>query len=394
MKNPMFDKNFLKQLDYTQNKEQYVRITALSMDEQPIERLEGKITGGSINIDGNSSIRRTCSLSLTTLEEDPIITNAYWAYSNKFQLEIGLKNNINPEYDDIIWFKQGIYGITSFAINKSINNLSISISGQDKMCFLNGEMGGKLPSEINFGVIDLEDENGNYIVEKVPLYTIIRQAVHDYGKENYENIIINDLEIHGYELQEYKGKEPLYIFLKSNDLSVWNITLDSNMTVYANNESVQLKNLSRYYVYDPLDNSYNNKATKITFYINEPQEYYVVKIQYGETAGFHAVPLTYYGDLILNPGESVTTLLDKIKTMLGNFEYFYDLDGRFVFQKNKTYITDALAPSESELSTPIMVMSNYSYRFDDYDLIIGLNENPQVTNVKNDFSCFVIITIV
>jgi hypothetical protein len=43
--------------------------------------------------------------------------------------------------------------------------------------------------------------------------------------------------------------------------------------------------------------------------------------------------LTYPGDLIGAVGEAITSILDKIKNMLGEFEYFYDLDGRFVFQK-------------------------------------------------------------
>jgi hypothetical protein len=33
------------------------------------------------------------------------------------ELFIGLKNKINPEYDDIIWFPQGIFLITDFSTN-------------------------------------------------------------------------------------------------------------------------------------------------------------------------------------------------------------------------------------------------------------------------------------
>jgi hypothetical protein len=67
-----------------------------------LEKIEGKITGGSINIDGNSSLRRTCNLSLVA--KDVNITDFYWGISNKFKLEIGLKNFINSNYPDIIWF--------------------------------------------------------------------------------------------------------------------------------------------------------------------------------------------------------------------------------------------------------------------------------------------------
>jgi len=47
--------------------------------------------------------------------------------------------------------------------------------------------------------------------------------------------------------------------------------------------------------------------------------------------GYKGVELTFPGDLIANVGETVVSVLDKIKNILGNFEYFYDLDGNFVF---------------------------------------------------------------
>jgi hypothetical protein len=37
--------------------------------------------------------------------------------------------------------------------------------------------------------------------------------------------------------------------------------------------------------------------------------------------------LTFAGDLICNVGESVMSMLDKIKNMLSEFEYFYNVDG-------------------------------------------------------------------
>ena len=60
-------------------------------------------------------------------------------------------------------------------------------------------------------------------------------------------------------------------------------------------------------------------------------DYYLTKIDYGDTAGFRPTDLTYAGDLIANVGESITSVLDKIKNMLVEFEYFYDVEGRFVF---------------------------------------------------------------
>jgi hypothetical protein len=57
----------------------------------------------------------------------------------------------------------------------------------------------------------------------------------------------------------------------------------------------------------------------------------MAKLEYGQTAGYRMTELIYTGELISSIGESLTSILDKIKNMLGEFEYFYDLDGRFVF---------------------------------------------------------------
>jgi hypothetical protein len=37
--------------------------------------------------------------------------------------------------------------------------------------------------------------------------------------------------------------------------------------------------------------------------------------------------LVYGGDLIAKVGENLTSILDRIKNMLSNFEYFYNLEG-------------------------------------------------------------------
>jgi len=56
-------------------------------------------------------------------------------------------------------------------------------------------------------------------------------------------------------------------------------------------------------------------------------------LDYGETAGYYQIKLVYPGELIANIGETITSVLDKIKNMLGDFEYFYDKDGHFIFRR-------------------------------------------------------------
>ena len=111
--NPLLDKDFLKSLDLEKNKEIYAKIISLDFYENPIELIEGKVTGGNINIDGNSSVRRSCSLTLVSDQVN--IGNYEWSLNSKFKLFIGLKNNLNSNYEDIIWFKQGTFIITAFS---------------------------------------------------------------------------------------------------------------------------------------------------------------------------------------------------------------------------------------------------------------------------------------
>ena len=93
--------------------------------------------------------------------------------------------------------------------------------------------------------------------------------------------------------------------------------------------------------YNPLfDLEQSGVVSNYTIVYSSPQKENpksIAKIEYGQTAGYRITDLVYAGDLILNVGETVTSMLDKIIKMLGDFEYFYDIDGRFIFQRKKTY---------------------------------------------------------
>ena len=412
MKQYIYDKDFLRELDYHQEKETYVRIIALDNNEYPREQIEGRATGGSVNIDGASAIRRSCSLSMVAINNDIIVTDAYWCYDNKFKLELGIRNLINDNYPDIIWFNMGIYIITNFSKSTNTNNLTISLSGKDKMCRLNGEVSGNIMVSTDFGTeefINEIEETGPETEEttisyqtsitKLPIYKIIQNAVKTYGQERSENIIINDLDQWGYELWEYRGEQPMYLYIdphyNSEQGAVINMTFNGDTKTsyeyadaadgsgYASLNEFEAAG-GKFFSMNTLDNDYNLDATLIDF--GQQQQCYIAKIDYGETAGYHRIPLIYNNDLILNAGETVTSLLDKLKSMLGDFEYFYDLEGRFVFQKKNTYIQELFSPIDGELVTPIMHISPYSYRFEDPKLFTAISNSPNINNLKNDFA--------
>jgi hypothetical protein len=114
------------------------------------------------------------------------------------------------------------------------------------MCLLNGDLGGALPASINFSEIDNYDiETLTTTTELIPIKTIIREAVHTYGKEPYHNIIINDVEDYGVELLEYRGEEPIYFFRPIEDNAYTNMTVYGNTKVFVegSNQVSELKDI-------------------------------------------------------------------------------------------------------------------------------------------------------
>ena len=425
--NPLFDIDFLTQLTLHRSRETFARITALTQKEQPIEYIEGKVTGGSVNVDGNSAVRRTCSLTMVAKDLD--INSFYWGLKNKFKLEVGIKNNIDPRYPEIIWFPQGLYVITSFNTSQSTNNFTVSISGKDKMCLINGDLGGALPSSVDFGIEEYHDKiNDTVTYTSIPIKNIIREAIQNYGNELPGNIIINDIEDAGLELLEYRGDTPLYMFKNNITGQIQNMTINSNQKCYyaldkiidstrfsalqkdghgfhnyyvsLGNGTYELKSIfvntqvagtisDSYIIYDNLvDLEIDVDPTVISLDTTLNKQYVLQKFEYGSIPGYRLTDLTFAGDLIANVGETLTSVLDKIKNMLGEFEYFYNLDGKFVFQKKPYHIVAPWGPGEKD--NEVALNEEYSNRnqlfsLTDGTLITAFSNNPNLFNLRNDY---------
>ena len=77
-----------------------------------------------------------------------------------------------------------------------------------------------------------------------------------------------------------------------------------------------------------------------------------------------------------NAGDSITSILDKIKDTLGNFEYFYDIDGNFVFREIQNYLNTSKATGdlnkllnlEKDAYLSEIGKSNATYVFNNPDL--------------------------
>lgn len=313
----------------------YAKVVTYSFDEKPLSSIEGRVSGGSIQANGASAVRRTLSLSMVAKPEIANIENLdnEIAINKKVKVYIGRLAG-----DEIMWFNCGFYVISSASVNQSTSGWTISISGKDKMALLDGTAGGTLPTAVTFHEIFEDLGDGNYKIDYPTIYQIIQEAVNHYGEIPLHDIIINDLEKVAKVLIKYIGGKPIYFA--------------ENYASFA-------------YAEDAV---------------------HTQKYTYGQDVGYEFTAFTYPGELVLAAGATVVNLLEKICQILGNYEYFFDLDGRFIFQEKKNYLNTV---SPITYLVPQDYIQSYSteaaYEIKDSDTLVSLTRSPRYEDIKNDF---------
>ena len=313
----------------------YAKIVTYSFDEKPLSSIEGRVSEGSIQANGASAVRRTLSLSMIAKPEIANIEDLdnEIAINKKVKVYIGRLVG-----DEIMWFNCGFYVISSASVNQSTSGWTISISGKDKMALLDGTAGGTLPTAVTFHEIFEDLGDGNYKIDYPTIYQIIQEAVNHYGEIPLHDIIINDLEKVAKVLIKYIGGKPIYFA--------------ENYASFA-------------YAEDAV---------------------HTQKYTYGQDVGYEFTAFTYPGELVLAAGATVVNLLEKICQILGNYEYFFDLDGRFIFQEKKNYLNTV---SPITYLVPQDYIQSYSteaaYEIKDSDTLVSLTRSPRYEDIKNDF---------
>lgn len=338
------DMDFLTQLDKLHMRVQYAKIILLSFkDEEPIKEIQGSITSGNLSVNGSSAIRRTINLTmLASIDNSNLedIDNEI-SINKKIKVLIGYDNPLKSykNYGDIIWFPCGLFVLSSANISRSTSGWNISITGKDKMCLLDGTAGGTLPASITFHESLVQLDNGDVEIQYPTIFQIIYEAVNHWGGEAIENIIITDIDEEIKMLVRYMGDKPVY---------------------------------------------FSNDYQSLSF---EAQEDYPHMFSYGQDAGYKYTDFTYPGELVLNAGDTVVTLLDKIVSTLGNYEYFYNIDGKFVFQEIKNYLNTGSPLLELSPEDYVRSYNNakFLYSLTDLDTTTAITRNPKYDNIKNDF---------
>ena len=360
------DLNFLLKIDTLPIKEQYIKLIALDWSEKPIQEIQGFATSGSMNLDGKASMRRTCSLGIQVPKDNySQITNVdnLFSINKKVFIELGIKNTTNEylEYP-IIWFPLGLFVTIGASLSHSSSGISLSLQLRDKMSFLNGDCGGTIPATTEFDRYETYDEFGNMTVDKPIISQIIREAVNHFGGEQLSKIIISDIPDRIKQVMKWTGSTPLYF---KNTQGDYLLTTDYNAV----------------------------------------KDYAYHTYEYGDDVGYIFTDFTYPGELIENAGSNVVAVLDKIKNTLGNYEYFYDVNGNFIWQEIKNYLNttqatvdlEKLKENDYKLNTKDignltkddylldMTKGKTLFDFKDSKLITSYSNSPQYNNIKNDF---------
>ena len=350
MREYLTDSKFLSMLDEMRIKKHYAKITILSfVDEKPLREIQGIATAGSITVNGQAALRRTISLTVSGVENENDINNIenIISINKKVKIEVGLENPFKDykNYGDIIWFPLGTYVINQATTSTTASSANIYISGKDKMCMLDGTCGGTLPSAVTFHETQYEDDNGDITIEQVPIFTIIKECVTHFGKEPEQNVIINDVDMTAKLSTKYIGQNPIWF-------------------------------------------SKDYKSFVISENAPEDENFLQHKFIYGQDVGYQETDFTYPGELVFSAGDTVTSVLDKIIESLGNYEYFYDLDGHFVFQQKKNYLNYYYTPI-TQINDNYYIKafsdSKYYYTFIDAKDALSYYNSPKYENIKNDF---------
>ena len=356
------DSQFLKKFDQTKLKEQYIKLIILTFDENPIQQIQGKVISGNISFDGSSAMRRTCNLNMIAgeYENDLTDTKHLLSINKKVEVLIGFVNTTD-EYQQyqMLWFPQGTYVIIAPSISHSSGGINISLTLHDKMALLNGECGGTLPASVVFHEVQDIDENGNIEIKKPTIYQIIQEVVNHFGGEQLGKIIISDVDSRIKQVMKWTGAAPIYLYREVQQDKIYNsFNTDYNKAKKEQDQSGRVGNITTF--------------------------------SYGMDIGYIMTDFTYPGQLIGNAGETVVSILDKIKNVLGNYEYFYDVNGNFIFQEIKNYLNTSYSTFLINEINENNYLADYSggksvYTFQDANIIQSYSNTPQYQQIKNDF---------
>ena len=251
----------------------------------------------------------------------------------------------------------------------------------------------------------VEQEDGTWVDEKRSIAYIIREMVHHYAQESFHNIIVKDIDTLSVQVLQNRATTLYYVEnIKTGEITdifcADNISIMPAHKQYFYYEMPTLKVdfnnlLEDFHFHIPVDEDNESLISYTPTYLidQDYEKYWVQKIEKGEDLGYQLIETYYPEDLIAGVGETVVSILDKIVKTFGNYEYFYNINGQFVFQEKKTYV-NTMWNSQIQMRNedddywiqPYKVASQAVYHFEGSKMVSAYQNSPAIGNIKNDFT--------
>lgn len=341
-------------------------------------------------------------------------------YGSDYSYIRGVQKIISLQYKPVqpIENKEELKAVIKFAAGEEEQPLKNLLSDQpNKKGFYDINLDQKTISGFIVQYCSPGDKFSWEIDQKIPIVILIQELLHQYGQEKYSNIIIKDIEPYALEMLDNNTAETIYLLHDgvSYVKSVTQETLIKDYRLYFNTMASDASNTINFNKYSkkitdfifrqqgvgedntslvtPVNGGTTSqvklKPTQIVKLGEANKPYTVLKIEPMETIGYGMTLLVYPDELKANVGDSITSILDKIVNMLGNYEYFYNLKGQFVFQKKPAYIqpqwNNSFSLKDNNYIHPSELVNRVTYTFDDATLTTQYQNSPNLNNIKNDY---------
>lgn len=350
---------------------QYVKIELLDWYENTTEEITGIVKSGTYSENGSNMSRRNLTLTFSSVDQDNELIINKLQISKKIKVSLGLQNFSSDKITEkILWFNLGIFIPISVSLSHSATSSSISLSCSDKMCLLNGTVGGMIPMPITFAT---KDDNGNY--KSMNWRDIFINASTTIGNENNSKIIIENvpdiIRVVGQVKDVYGVKDKL-------------IHVDAPKSMDGN----------RCIIDGWLPDVNNNVDLTEKLVIHKGEKLYGLR-KFGPPDPVTVSDGSSQEDYIVNVGENISKIYTDIITQLSNaHQCYYDKEGNLrlepihdftVFELEDKFINSNIYETNSDMFKPDFTRLPITYDFSDKPTVISYNNTQKFDNIKNDF---------
>ena len=157
-----------------------IKIDLINENDVVVDSFEGIATEGNINLDGNSTYRRSGNMTIVFDKKYNLLpspSSKIW-----FNKRIGIWILLEDYFDNIVHFNMGRFAIDEVDLNFNSAEKTMSCQLKDYMAFLDGTLGGTLSHK-------------TVIEEGTPVSEAIRSVLTGLVKISIEDIKIGDMDL-------------------------------------------------------------------------------------------------------------------------------------------------------------------------------------------------------